>query len=509
MAFVPPQMAGAGMGAGAAGVPPKIPLPESLEKIEWINSLAQNQLFTAGFGLVGIGAIASFLRVGSTSLQEVARRRMLVSLEIPSSDYSYSWVMQWLVNKRAEGFGRGGGWHHRGVQTTYTKDAAGRTGAVFDFVPSPGQHWIHLGGFNFLKVDRQRETKTVDLSTGTPWETLTLTTLSWPLGPRLFSEILHEASELAQDKEEGKTIIYNAMGHEWRQFGQPKAVRPYSSVILHDRTADQVAQDVDDFLNAQNWYLDRGIPYRRGYLLHGPPGCGKSSYVLALAGRLKYNIAVLNLGDPSFTDDRMQHLLAVVPPRTIILIEDIDQAANEEPDAERDVRFAGATRVTFSGLLNALDGVTATEERIVFMTTNKFQILPPALIRPGRVDIKVYIGLASRNQCSRMFRRFYPEASEELEIQFCDGFENSGISMAELQGYFLFFKNHPEAAVQQIPSYIATSRAASVANPEDSRTSVASAPSQPASDPNYDNQTASTASQSNSSVSVPEEKKTQ
>lgn len=69
-----------------------------------------------------------------------------------------------------------------------------------------------------------------------------------------------------------------------------------------------------------------GIPYRRGYLLHGPPGCGKSSFITALAGELERGICVLNLSERGLTDDRLNHLLAVAPQQTIILLEDIDAA---------------------------------------------------------------------------------------------------------------------------------------------------------------------------------------
>lgn len=69
-----------------------------------------------------------------------------------------------------------------------------------------------------------------------------------------------------------------------------------------------------------------GIPYRRGYLLHGPPGSGKSSFIQALAGSLEYNICVLNLSERGLTDDKLNHLLANAPERTIILLEDIDAA---------------------------------------------------------------------------------------------------------------------------------------------------------------------------------------
>lgn len=72
--------------------------------------------------------------------------------------------------------------------------------------------------------------------------------------------------------------------------------------------------------------LYAGIPYRRGYLLHGPPGCGKSSFITALAGELEYGICVLNLSERGLSDDRLNHLLSVAPQNTIILLEDIDAA---------------------------------------------------------------------------------------------------------------------------------------------------------------------------------------
>merc|ERR1719281_377992 len=124
---------------------------------------------------------------------------------------------------------------------------------------------------------------------------------------------------------------------------------------------------------------------------------------MALAGRLSYNICVLNLGDPGMTDDRLQHLLAVVPPRCIVLLEDIDFAVSPSTSPDASGPYAGVMRVSFSGLLNALDGVVATEERIIFMTTNHFQKLPRALVRPGRVDMQVFIGLLSEAQQRQMF----------------------------------------------------------------------------------------------------------
>jgi chaperone BCS1 len=69
-----------------------------------------------------------------------------------------------------------------------------------------------------------------------------------------------------------------------------------------------------------------GIPYRRGYLLHGPPGSGKTSFIQALAGELDYNLCILNLSERGLTDDRLHLILSIIPERCIMVLEDIDTA---------------------------------------------------------------------------------------------------------------------------------------------------------------------------------------
>merc|ERR1719359_2126773 len=107
-------------------------------------------------------------------------------------------------------------------------------------------------GGTFIKVERERETKSVAMQ-GTPFETLTLTTLS--LYPNLFVDLLEEAKSAALDREEGMTVIYQCYGHDWRPFGDPKRIRPFDSVILDKNVGEQIANDVDDFLRSQTWYL--------------------------------------------------------------------------------------------------------------------------------------------------------------------------------------------------------------------------------------------------------------
>jgi len=175
--------------------------------------------------------------------------------------------------------------------------------------------------------------------------------------------------------------------------------------VLDEGVSEGLVRDVKEFLASRQWYVDRGVPYRRGYLLHGPPGTGKTSFIQALAGELNYCVAMVNLSERGVTDDKLTMLLTKLPARSILLLEDVDSALGNRctPGADG---YSGAT-VTFSGLLNALDGLAAGEDRIAFLTTNHIELLDPALVRPGRVDVMVRLGEATRYQAARMWDRYY------------------------------------------------------------------------------------------------------
>ena len=127
----------------------------------------------------------------------------------------------------------------------------------------------------------------VDLHSGTPWETVTLTTIG--RNRQIYFDMLNEARSKALLSHEEMDDNGIAAGAEWRQFGYPRKKRPLDSVILDKGVAEDIVSDVEEFIHNPKWYTQRGIPYRRGYLLYGPPGCGKSSFITALAGHLEYS----------------------------------------------------------------------------------------------------------------------------------------------------------------------------------------------------------------------------
>lgn len=400
----------------------------------------KNPYFAAGGGLMVLGSGLALARLGMIKGSGFLYRQMLVDLEIPSKDKSYLWFLEWM-SKHKQRRSR-----HLSVETNVITHDNGAITTKFSLVPGPGKHLIRYKGA-FMLVSRERSGKMLDMTSGTPFETVTLTTLY--RDRKLFNELLAEAKSLAIKAQEGKTVIFTSWGPEWRPFGQPRAKRVLGSVILDEGIAENIVKDVRDFMDSGEWYHKRGIPYRRGYLLYGPPGSGKSSFIQALAGELDYNICILNLSENNLTDDRLNHLINHIPNRSILLLEDVDAAFNKREQVADQGYTSG---VTFSGLLNALDGVASAEECITFMTTNHPERLDPALLRPGRVDYKVLIDNATEHQVKRMFLRFY-EDEEQLCEEFLAKFRKlnlQNVSTAQLQGLFVYNKRDPKAAIDMI-----------------------------------------------------------
>lgn len=228
-----------------------------------------------------------------------------------------------------------------------------------------------------------------------------------------------------------------------------RPTRPIQTVHFDEQVKKDLIADIINYLDphTRDFYHQRGIPYRRGYLLHGPPGTGKTSLSLALASMCKLELYLLHV--PSLANDgELESMFDELPPRCIILLEDIDAVGiprrnelaarmtglddkDDDEDDEDEENGSGRGRSTLSGLLNVLDGVASQEGRIVFMTSNLADKLDPALVRPGRIDRKIFLGNINQESARLMFLRMYAESDDS---QFADLGPAAEMEMSELSG---------------------------------------------------------------------------
>jgi chaperone BCS1 len=163
------------------------------------------------------------------------------------------------------------------------------------------------------------------------------------------------------------------------------------------------------FLNeeTEKKYNLLGIPYKKNYLFEGLPGTGKTSLIYAIASELNLDIAILSF-KRDFDDVKFMKAVQHIPENTLLILEDIDVLFQERKN--NDDHKHG---ITFSGLLNVLDGLGHQDKLITIMTTNYKNRLDKALVRPGRIDYSLHFDYSTKEQIKHMFFRFFPGKDEE------------------------------------------------------------------------------------------------
>ncbi|KZL64985.1 mitochondrial chaperone BCS1 [Colletotrichum tofieldiae] len=296
----------------------------------------------------------------------------------------------------------------------------------------------------------------------------------------LMEECRIEYLRLAQNK----TAIFEHCNNGWKRT-DTRETRPINTIIMNKTLKQLLLQDIQSFLDprARSWYARRGLPYRRGYLLYGRPGTGKSSLSMAVAGCFRLDIYVLSLA--ALNDGQLSTLFRELPQRCVVLLEDVDAVGTTQSrvsdaddfdtrpeDSRRSSKPKGT--VSLSGLLNVLDGVASQEGRVLIMTTNHIEHLDEALIRSGRVDKKIEFQLADADVVREIFNTVFQQSEVELPDlekrtdnnekarrladQFASQVPELEFSPADIFSFLLANRDSPSGALAEVNAWVSRTR---------------------------------------------------
>jgi len=192
------------------------------------------------------------------------------------------------------------------------------------------------------------------------------------------------------------------------EYNTPK--RSNSSIYLPDNSYETILCDLKKFYSSGERYSQLEIPYARTYMFHGLPGTGKTSMIYTIASELNKQIAILDFSDKEMSDSSMRRAVYKIPDDTILCIEDMDALFSSDRKSDK-------STITFSGVLNILDGVIRNKGLVIFMTTNLLSNMDDTAMK-RRVDYYLKFDVMKKEQIKNMFRRFYPEQDSNLFYSF-------------------------------------------------------------------------------------------
>ena len=225
--------------------------------------------------------------------------------------------------------------------------------------------------------------------------------------------------------------------YEWRSTKLPKHVISEHTEVIMSR--------VKHFINQPEWYMQKGIPYSLKFLLHGPPGCGKTSIIKAVANYTRRHIKEIPLQRVKSRQALMEIMhnprigfKVIKPCDCIFVFEEFDKMGSVVEEVNNDIKKEtpvtqdtiqkvlnkvvqeetktakrdeftkkGTPPLSLGDILNVMDGLLETDGMLIFMTANKIDTLNKAIMRPGRVDMKLKFEKCSTGSVKKIIRAAY------------------------------------------------------------------------------------------------------
>ncbi|AIO02684.1 mitochondrial chaperone BCS1, putative [Leishmania panamensis] len=421
--------------------------------------LGNNQVIGLVVAIFLLSALWDFFTAQKSVVWHAIKNSVVTTLEVRSSSQEFAMIVDWMgrqpCGQRIRNLGLkpitvqdeqrmvGGD-----VPSSLSDDAAAsaHADARVMLVPGYGSHLLRFGS-TWVYITRAEDSSKQKAAAANrvDRENDKLTLTFFTRRRAVVEQFMAHVQESWRANVRNTVHIYLSEGYgpRWHLLSE-RIRRPLSTLYLPTETK-AVVEEARLFLQLKGTYAALGIPWRRGYLLEGPPGTGKTSFVMALAGELGLPVHILSLRSDHMDDDALLSLTSSLPRRSILLIEDLENVLKTHsgvgrsagsPKASDAAATAAAAETTstapaspystdigggprsamsLSALLNALDGVSSSEGRLLLITTNDTSRIPFAevLLRPGRIDRRIRFQPLHAEQVRAM------EASFQQALQAC------------------------------------------------------------------------------------------
>jgi mitochondrial chaperone BCS1 len=358
------------------------------------STLASNQLLVGGVGTLAFGSAMYLLRAVPETILDVVEKTVWTKVFIDSLSNEYGDVDAFIEKRRLDFFSR----------SLEIKDGSLKTGFG--------------GGWGLYQGALFKYSKTRAAQQLTHFETITVSFLT---RDRSVVERFMQECKPEEHKNSIYVSLYSAGGNDG---GLRRRKRGLNTVFVDQAIKDRLVQRLAWFLDAEDWHASRGIPWKLGIVLHGPPGTGKTSLIHALASEFAFDIKYI----------KSLHGLGAAfksgTKKDLFVIEDIDtitNGLNRDGAGAKDGEESAMRGSPLHDVLNAMDGMQTPDGLKFIVTTNHLDRLDPAIIRPGRIDEAIEIGPLSLECARQMFRAFYgrdgvahysPRSGAELQQMF-------------------------------------------------------------------------------------------
>ncbi|KAM1676756.1 hypothetical protein FF1_042124 [Malus domestica] len=262
-----------------------------------------------------------------------------------------------------------------------------------------------------------------------------------------FQHILTVADEIEQRNREIKLYMNLSSENErWRSvpFTHPAT---FDTVVMDAELKNKIRSDLENFSKSKQYYHRLGRVWKRSFLLYGPSGTGKTSFVAAMARFLSYDVYDVDMSKVA-DDSDLKMLLLQTTPKSLIVVEDLDRFLTEK-----------STAVSLSGLLNFMDGIVSScgEERVLVFTMNGKDQVDQLVLRPGRIDVHIHFPLCDFSAFKSLASTYLGLKEHKLFPQVEEIFHGgASLSPAEIGELMISNRSSPSRALKSVISALQT-----------------------------------------------------